>query len=288
MTKYLEALNMKATKLAQDYCTKYNEGAKQKELKAAKKVAQEALNQYNLELSKDQYIAWAKEGNPVELAIRSRVVPNALKFTFKADDDDVMSYVVKTDENYAINLLMLETVVGKKHFQEDRWFNAMENLMDQTVQYLNQRIGNKKPLDFQIEEASRKFKFAKGVNPLSDEGVIVALQAIIDKILFIKGEDGANIIRLTTGVDGEGRPFATEWTTIRESMTAAAGVNKVVVCNTVRFCDLIVNAMHGILTHGKSSLVAEEGYTRADLKAACEAAEKAKPAEKKATKKSAK
>jgi len=288
MTNYLEALNMKATKLAQEYCTKYNEGkATQKELKAAKKAANDAMAQYNLELSKEQYLTWANEGNPIELAIRSRVVPNALKFTFKADDEDVMMYGVKGDDDYAIDLLMMEVVLGAKVFHDAKWFTAMESLMYLTMNYLNERCGNG-VFNLQVEKASASFKFPKGVDPLSDEGVIIALQNVFDKILFLKGKDGKNIISATSDVDSRGRTYSREWTVIRESMTKSGGVNKVIVCNTAQFSDYIVNAMHGILTHGEFGLTAEEAVTREDLQKAHEASEIARVDAEKSAKKAKK
>ena len=261
MTKYLETLNMKANRKAQEYCTLYNEGAKQSELKNAKKAANQAIADYNAELAIEQYLAWAEEGNPVELAVRSRVIPNALKFSFKADDDDVMGVSVKTDENYAISLPMMETVLGEEIFADPQWFNAMEKLMYLTINHINERIGNGKS-DVQVEDASKAFNFPKKVNPLSDEGVIIALQAVIDKILVIKGKNKKNLISVTSGVDSQKKAFSKEWTVIRESMTAAGGVNKVQVCNTVRFCDYIVNAMHGIITNGNFKLSMDEQRTR--------------------------
>lgn len=299
MTNYLEALNMKATTLAQKYCTAYNEGkARQKELTAAKKAANDALAQYNLELSKEQYREWAKEGNPVELAIRSLVIPNALKFSFKADDDDVMKYAVKGDNNYSVSLPMMEVVLGKGIFHEKDWFNALEKLIEVVSGYLSERAGCAK-LGYQVEEATKSFKFPKGVDPLSDEGVIICFQQVMDKILFIKGENGENLIHATAKNDSRGREFNNFWTIIRESITAAAGVNKVTICNTAMFSKYILNAMHGILTNGTTQVTAEESVTREDLQKAHEASEqirldsekksaKKADSEKKSTKKAAK
>lgn len=258
MTKYLEELNMKATEKATEYCSLYNNGAKAKELKAAKKAANDAVAEYNLALSKEQYREWAKEGKPVELAIRSRVVPGAIRIQFK-EKDDVMGFAVKPAE-YAISLPMMHVVLGEQIFAKKDWFAAIEKLCLLTLNYLNEDCGNGS-FDYQVAKAGAEFKFPKTIDPLSEEGVILALQHTIDRILFIKDkETGENLIHTTTGVDSRGKTYSKEWTVIRESMTASGGVNKVAVCNTVRFCDYIVNAMHGMLTRGDFGLVTDDEY----------------------------
>ena len=258
MTNYLETLNMKATEAAGKYCQLYNEGAKSKELKAAKKAANDAVNNFNLELSKWQYAEWAKIGNPVELAIRNRLIPGAIRFQFK-EKDDVMGYAVKPAD-YVASLPMIDVVLGKKVFADKTWFECMEALCDITISYLREPFGDIS-FDYKVSKAAKKFKFPEGVNPKSDDGVVVALQQVFDKIFFIPNEEtGENLIHTTTITDSEGRTRSKQWTVIREKMTGDGGCNKVAVCNTVRFSGYILDAMHGILTNGEFGLVTDDEY----------------------------
>lgn len=258
MTNYLELLNMKATELASKYCDQYNKGAKQKELRETKKAATKAVDAYNLELSKEKYREWDALGNPVETAIRSRIIPGAIRFQFK-EKDEIMGFVVKAAE-YPVSLPMMQIVLGKKVFAEADWFDALEKLCLLTLNYLNEKCGNGS-FNYQVAEASKEFNFPDGVDPLSEDGVVHALQCVVDKVLFIEDpKTGENIIHTTTGVDSLGHTYSKEWTVIRESMTVAGGVNKVAVCNTVKFSEYLLNAMHGMLTNGSFGLVTDEEY----------------------------
>jgi hypothetical protein len=249
----------KATSRAVNYAKAYNEHkTKKSELKAMRKLAVEALDDYNLELSKATYKQWAKEGDPVKTAIRSRVIPGALRFQFKTDDDDYMTIVTR-DKVYDVNLPMMQATIGADVFADPCWFNKAEKLAFLVATRLNRFTGNDVNFRYAIKEASKEFDFPAEINPLSDDGVVHALQCVFDSILYIDNPDnpGSNLIHTTLEQDSDGTYYAKEWQVIRESMTRDNGVNSVAICNTSKFTGYILNAMHGVLTNGAFGIVAD-------------------------------
>lgn len=259
--------------VASNYAKAYNNKEKKSTLKALKKMANEACNTYNLELSKATYRQWAKEGDAVKTAIRSLYVPNAQRLSFKTDDDDYMT-VVLSDTQYEVNLPQMQATLGAGVFADSDWFNKCEKLAFIVANALNEHLNDSAMFNFNIAEASKEFSFPKGIDPLSDEGVVHALQCVFDSILFIpenggengkskskKKNAGENLIKTRVKEDKRGVKYSVEWQYIRESMTQNGGVGVVTVCNTGKFTSYILHAMHLILTSGNIRLACDGDYT---------------------------
>lgn len=245
---------------AQDYIDAYNEGGHgKKELKLKREAANAACSSFNLQTSKDCYKAWAADGNPVKRAAEQYLIPGAKRIAFKADPDtDVMDYEIK-DTEYPVNLPMMQKTLGAGVFNDAGWFNKASKLAVIVAENLNERCGGSSKFTYQVSSAARAFNFPADVNPLSDDGVVYALQIVMDSILFIDDPEhpGQNKIHVQLCTDSTGRPYAKEWTVIRERMTKDAGRNKVAICNTGKFTDYILQAINGIITDGTFSLVAD-------------------------------
>lgn len=276
MTKMETMLN-EVTNKAAAYAKAYNDGGKKKsELKALRKAATGELDRYNLELSRETYRQWAVEGAPVYTAIRTRVIPGAKKLQFKTDDEDYMTVIIAENTEYEVNLPMMQATIGADAFSDPKWFNKAERLAFLIATHLNEHMGNAASFQYAINKASAEFSFPEGIDPLTDDGVVYALQCVFDAILFIDDSTGTgkNLIHTTLQQDNRGEYYAKEWQVIRESMTRAAGVNKVEICNTGKFTSYILNAMHGILTNGSFGLIAEkQDKTLADKPEGVEAAD---------------
>lgn len=277
MNEYLEYLNMQVNATASAYVKLYNEGARPKTLKAAKKASKEAVDLYNYELANEQYREWALEGNPVELAVRSRIIPGAIKVTFK-EKDDVMGFTTKPME-YSVSLPEMLVVLGSEVFAAPDWFEAAEKLCSVIVNGIGTHSDNPE-FEYKIAEASKAFTFPDGVDLLTDEGIITAFQQVIDKILFLPDENGNNIINAKIKVDETtGKHYNDKWTVIRESMTRADQKNwdALEVCNTTGFSKYLLNAMHALLTNSKSKISSVEYQGIDDLRTHYNASELKKP-----------
>lgn len=233
---------------ATNYVLAYNEHNRtKKELKAMKKLATEKVDSYNQELAKETYKSWAAEGNPVEIAIRTRFVPGCLRASFKTNDDDVMT--LKFDHiEFLANLPMMMATLGAGVFADPDWFKKVEKLTWLIAARINKKLCDSAAFVYKIEDASKEFEFPEGVNPLTDDGVVHALQEIFDSILFVPDEDGQNKIHTTMKTDTDGSVYSPEWECIRESMTKAGYINEVLICNTGKMTEFIANAMYGIYT----------------------------------------
>ena len=233
-TKALDVAKIAMEDAASEYAKGYNSHLKKSELKKLKSNAKDTLDAYNLELEKYTYRIWTRdEENAVKTAIRTRFIPNAKKCKFKTDDNDYMTVQFSTDDSYKVNLPMMQVTIGAEHFANVKWFNMLEKFAYLFATKLNKDITGSDEFTYQIEDASQVFKFEKGLNPLSDEGLITAVQKIIDAILFIKGEDGENIIKLVKKEDELGRAYASACKVITESMTKQGSkVGEVFICDT--------------------------------------------------------
>lgn len=254
----LQRLLDEAMAKATVYAQAYNAGGKKKsELQALKKAAMGAMDTYNKTLEKSTYRRWNAEGDPVKTAIRSLTMPGK-RFQFKTDDDNHMNVVIK-DADIRVNLPMMQAVLGKDIFADAKWFNKAEKLAYLVAGRLNEHISNSVMFSYGIADASKEFDFPDYIDPMSDDGIVYALQVVFDSILYIDNPDEpfTNLIHTTLKQDSDGRYYAKEWTVIRERMTKDGGTNTVAICNTGRFTDLVVEAMHGIMNDGDFSLVAD-------------------------------
>lgn len=241
-----------ATKAATDYAAAYNANAGKARLKALKKAATNAFDEYNLCLSRETYRAWAKEGDAVRTAIRLRFVPNAKKVAFKTNDDDYMTVVIGDNTKYPVNLPQMQATLGTDAFNDPHWFSKCEKLMYAAANIINEHLGNGSVFNMNISDAGREFNFTSEIDSLDDECVVTALQTIFDSILFIEDPDneGANLIKTRIEHDKYGNPYSVDWQYIRESMTMNTGCCDIKMCNTGKFTAFVADVMHKIITTG--------------------------------------
>lgn len=258
LKELMETLEKKAT----EYAKAYNEHSKKAELRVLKTAVSKAVDAYNLEVSKETYRKWAKEGDPVKTAIRTMFIPGAKSVQFKTDEDEYMTVVIRDLKTYEVNLPMMQATLGAKVFANADWFSRCEKLMFLVSNAINEHFNDSVMFKVSISDAAREFAFPAGVDPLSDDGIVHALQAVFDSILFINDpdNDGSNIIRTRLKQDKRGRYYSTEWDYIRESMTMNAGVAKIQVCNTGKFTSYILHAMHTVMTNGSFDLACDGDF----------------------------
>lgn len=287
MSKYLDEMMNGIVEAASAYARAYNDGAKKSELKVLKSAANDACSKYNLELSKATYRQWAKEGDPVKTAIRNLFVPGTKKLSFKTDDENYMTVHI-LDSQFECNLPQMQATLGTGVFNDPKWFAKAEKLAFIVSNHLNQTMNNSPLFKYEVSQAAKDFEF-DGIDPLSEEGVGIALQSVIDAILFIEDPEnsGENLIKARMREDESGK-YSPEWNVIYHSMTARDGVNSLKVANTGMFTTLVMEAMNRILTNGtvKFEITGNYEMPKADEPKADEP--KAKKPAKKSAKKSAK
>ena len=257
--------NLKELKAAMEaaaitYASKYNseERVKKSELKKLKSASDDAVSAYNLELSQTYYRMWNEEGDAVRTAIRYRNIPNAKKVSFKTDDDDRMTVSIVDNDNYPVNLFVLQATVGITAFTSVDWFVKVERLASVVATRISKELECGDAWVYATQNdisCSGSFR----ANPYSDAGIIAALQECMDAICFIASKDDAekNVIQCNVGTLDDGSVYSPEWRIIRESMTRNCGCNRLAVCNTAKMASYIVDAMHALLTLGELTLVVE-------------------------------
>lgn len=260
----LEKMAELITKEAATYAKAYNGGkTKKSDLKVLRDKANKAVADYNLQLSKETYRQWAKEGDPVRTAIRSFYIPGAKAIQFKTDDDNYMTVHIKACD-YQVNLPQMQATLGAGVFHDPKWFNKCEKLAWIIANNINDRMGDGANFEYHLSQASKAFKFPDGVDPLSDEGVLVALQEVFDAILFLPDDSGKNIISLSVRKTEHGETTAKEWEFIHRCMTKHGAMYEVKVCNTGTFTSLVMEAMNGILTHAAFKCSADGSFDMPD------------------------
>ena len=239
-TLYSEAVNK-----AKDYVTAYNEHKlKKAELQGKKKAAMEMLENYNSQKEKETYLAWNAMGMPVFRACMSVFLPGILRFQFKENEDGVMTWKAVDVANRHVSLPMMQTTLGTKGvFNSPDWFDYVGTFATVVAEHTARRAGAA-GFKYNARCAEAKFPMPEGVDILSDEGCVIALQTVIDKILFMDNgkDDGKNLMQAQLK----------NWVVIRESMTREAGIHGFAICNTAHFSDLILNAMNGIILSADS------------------------------------
>ncbi len=257
--KALGILLNEANSAAAKYAKAYNERQlNKKALKNLKQSAIDALNLYNKTLEKATYREWAENGNAVEQAIRTLVIPGAMRFSFPTDDDDYMTIKVNAME-YPVNLPMMQAVIGADAFHDKDWFGKCEKLCHLVSENICERLNTGRAFGGNISDYAKGFKF-DCADPLSDKGIIQALSQVFDAILFIpdKEKPEVNVIRPTASKDSRKGVYSAEWTYIRESMTKNAGTGIVNLCNTGKFTTYVMHAMHTALLRENFALEHED------------------------------
>ena len=257
--RLLDTLMQDARNRGAAYAKAYNEGGKKKsELSALKKAAGAAIDKYNSALEKQTYKQWNDEGDAVKTAVRTRFIPGAKKMQYKTDDDNYMTVEINSNDKYLCNLPMMQTVLGADVFSDSSWFAKCGKLAYLVSNYIAERLGCG-CFEYSTTQAMRDFEFPDGIDPLSDDGVVMALQQVIDAILYIDDPEnpGKNLIKTTLAKDKRGRWYSPEWQHIREAMTEAVEMGKINIVNTGKFTKLVLDAMHLIMTNGNFSVTTE-------------------------------
>lgn len=255
----LESLLKDVSDKGAAYAKKYNEGGgKKAEMQALKKAASNAVDKYNSALEKETYKAWNDEGDALKTAVRTRYIPGAKRIKYKTDDENYMTIEIDSNDKYEVNLPMMQATIGREAFADPGWFGKCGKLAYLVAEYIAERLGCG-CFEYSMSQAMRDFHFPDGLDPLSDDGVVTALQQVIDSILYIDnpGNPGVNLIKTTLRQDKRGRYYSPEWQHIREAMTARTGIGKIDIVNTGKFTGLVLDAMHLIMTNGNFSVTTD-------------------------------
>lgn len=256
MNKRLEEMRTAMIAAATTYAAAYNKHESKATLKTLKSAAKLALDNYNIELAKETYKQWNAEGNPVKTAIRCRVVPHAQKCNFKVTDDDIMTVNFSENTAYDVDLPLLQSVIGAEKFANKNWLAMSEKLAWLIAARFNEKLGDNPAFKYEVTDAAKAFQFPDGVNPYTDDGIIVALQSIFDAILFIPDETGKrNRIHIERKELADGTVYSQATEVIYNSFTCKGNSRgHLAVCGTGRMHALIADAMHVILTNGDFGL----------------------------------
>lgn len=288
----LESLMQDVSDKGAAYAKKYNEGGgKKTEMQALKKAASNAMDKYNSALEKETYKMWADEGNAVKTAVRTRYIPGAKRIQYKTNDDNYMTIEINSNDKYEVNLPMMQATIGRDAFADPAWFSKCGKLAYLVAEYIAERLGCG-CFEYSTSQAMRDFDFPDNIDPLSDDGVVMALQQVIDSILYIESPDnpGVNLIKTTLKKDKRDRWYSPEWQHIREAMTARTDIGKINIVNTGKFTGLVLDAMHLIMTNGDFSVTSEAekfdedkpADKQADAQQEAEKPDEGKPADEKA------
>lgn len=246
---------------AMAYVEAYNEGGhKKSELKNLKDAATIKLDEYNSMVEKATYRKWATEGDPIKTAIRAGKIEGVKRLNYKTDDDNFMT-VKCVDADIEVNLPQMQATLGAGVFHDPKWFNKLEKLIWIVAYDINERMTDNPTFEYKVQKASEAFKFPADVDPYTTEGCIEAMNQVFDAILFLDDGNGKNMIHSTPHTTRHGYIDSPEWRLIRESLTKEAGKNKISICNTGKFSNLIMRAMNGILTDGDFEFEADDQYT---------------------------
>lgn len=242
---------------AQDYIKAYNSHEKKKkELQTMRKFAQDKCAEYNDALAKFHYIKWNNEGDVVLEALRAMEVPDAVRLSFKADDDDHMAYTIEKAA-MEVDLPTIHATCGGDKFHDKRWAYKAEKMVYLIAQNINRKL-DCPTFSYDIRLIAREFSIPAEMDPTSPSGVLLAFQDLIDSIIYIDDpkHPGQNAIHITTH-DVDGVPVSKEWETIRESLTKEAGRRMVSIANTGKFINLVAREINGILTDGGHGFIVD-------------------------------
>lgn len=245
MNKNLNELEVAMKAAAAKYVEAANdrENPSVKKMKELKKVVTSAQDEYNKALEESIYAQWAEEGDPIKTAIRTRTFKGK-SVRFKVTDKN-LTYMEISDKDLLVSLLELERVIGVQHFSSPSWFDMASNIAWFIASTVNFALGGGDDFAYEVKEAAKEFSFDKGIDLKKESTCINALQQVFDAILLIPepSKSGKNIIR------AEGKA----WAYIRESMTRKGGIGEIVIGNTGKMTELILDAMHLALTNGDYS-----------------------------------
>lgn len=156
------------------------------DLKAAKKLMQEALNRYNEKAACDAYAAWAAEDSPaVYTALKTLYVPQAKNARVVHDKDaGMMKYAIDDNKTLKIDLQKMMETIGAEHFNDRRWVGAAQKMCYILAGSLSKELGYRADFQHFLREAGKAFEFSEDANPTSNNSAVKALQTVVDMIIF--------------------------------------------------------------------------------------------------------
>jgi len=262
MTEKLNNLRQELEAASMAYVGACNSGKIPAERKKLKEAVKAATDAYNLELEKQTYLDWAAAGDPVKTCIRERFIRGGKRVSFKEADDGTMTGTIK-DVDFKADLPMMHKVLGAGVFASPDWLPKVEKLAWIMASNLNNHLADNPAFAYAASDAAKEFSFPAEIKCDTDSAVYIALQMVIDSILFIPDEksrkkEKPNLISLTMKTDKYGATFSPQWVYIRESLTRQGNLNQVVIGNIGKMAELIADAMHGIITNGDFTLTADK------------------------------
>lgn len=155
------------------------------DLKAAKKLMQEALNRYNDKAACDAYTAWAAEGSPVYTALKTLYVPQAKTARLTRDKESGdMKYTIDDNKTLKIDLNKMMETIGSEHFHDRRWVGGAQKMCFILAGNLSKELGCRADFQHFLKEAGKAFEFAPDADLTSNNSAVKALQTVVDMIIF--------------------------------------------------------------------------------------------------------
>lgn len=245
----LEELYNDLSEKAGKACTAMNDGAPQKDITALKQAARKAETAYNAEAARQKFLAWADAGDPLEEAIRERYVDTGKKAYYKTTDTGRF-FVEINDYKFKCDLIHLRDTLGIERFHETNWFTKVQKLALLLANALNENLSKNPQFRYAVDEAAETFEFADGADLSSNASILKALQQTVDSILFLptKNKKSEEVNRI--------KVIQPAWVFIAQSMTRqGADPGHVAISGTGKMTELVVDAMHCLLTGKKFKLI---------------------------------
>lgn len=253
-TEKMDSLYDAAVEKANVAAQAMNEGKPLKDIKELKKLATNAMAEYNNEAAHVVYRRWAEEGDAVKTAIRIRYIPGFKRLSFKETKSGT-TYAKIDDGKSKIDFIDLAETIGYEKFSNENWIDACQKLAYILAGFKNDSLNADSAFKYIIKESAEMFKFPVDINPTTKEGVMIALQQVYDYICFIDDGNGRNRISVRTNRLGE----CVSWNYISECMTRQGNeVGAVLLSGAAKIVELVADCMNLDLTCGDYKLLCDD------------------------------
>ena len=213
------------------------------DLKAAKKLMQEALNRYNEKAACDAYTAWASEGSPVYTALKILYVPQAKTCRLVRDKESGdMKYTIDDNKTLKIDLHKMMETIGSEHFNDRAWFGAAQRMCFIFAGNLNKELESHADFQHFLKEAGKSFDFAADANFTSNNSAVKALQKVVDMIIFdpVENKKGDMVNKYEMKKK--------HYVYLRECLTRQGkNPGEVLMGNTAKLIELVCDLMHCVI-----------------------------------------
>lgn len=215
------------------------------DLKAAKKLMQEALNRYNDKAAADAYTAWAAEGNPVYTALKVLYVPQAKTCRLVRDKDSgEMKYAIDDNKTLKIDLHKMMETIGAEYFNDRAWFGAAQRMCFIFAGNLKKELEANADFQHYLKEAGKAFEFAADANFTSNNSAVKALQKVVDMIIFdpVENKKGEMVNKYEMKKK--------HYVYLRECLTKQGkNPGEVLMGNTAKLVELVCDLMHCVINN---------------------------------------